>query len=107
MENRLKIGQRPVGDHLNVLVWDRSAISRESFFSLDRSSTSQRSSQHFDLGQVGDQSGIILLIWKSGLKPGLHTVVRIAEHACNDASKRILMFSAHRLQIFLVRDQCL
>ena len=32
-------------------------------------------------------------------------VIRIAEHACDDASKRI--FSAHWLQKFLVRDQCL
>ena len=32
---------------------------------------------------------------------------RVAEHACDDASKRILMPSAYRLQIFLVRDQYL
>ena len=34
-------------------------------------------------------------------------VVRVAEHACDDASKRILKPSAHRLEIFLVRDQYL
>ena len=41
------------------------------------------------------------------LKPGLHIVVRVAEHACDDASKRILKPSTYRLQIFLVRDQYL
>ena len=40
-------------------------------------------------------------------KPGLHIVVRIAEHACDDASKRILKPSTYRLKIFLVRDQYL
>ena len=39
------------------------------------------------------------------LKPDLHIVVRVAERACDDASKRILKPSAYRLQIFLVRDQ--
>ena len=34
-------------------------------------------------------------------------VVRVAEHACEDASKRILKPSIYRLQIFLVRDQYL
>ena len=43
----------------------------------------------------------------SSLKPGLHIVVRVAEHACDDASKRILKPSTYRLQIFLVRDQYL
>ena len=39
-------------------------------------------------------------------KPGLH---RVAEHACDDASKRILKLAllSYRLQIFLVRDQYL
>ena len=41
------------------------------------------------------------------LKPGLHIVVRVAEHACDDASKRILKPSTYRLQICLVRDQYL
>ena len=41
------------------------------------------------------------------LKPGLHIVARIVEHACDDASKRILKLPTNRLQIFLVRDQCL
>ena len=41
------------------------------------------------------------------IKPGLHIVVRVAEHACDDASKRILKPSTYRLQIFLVRDQYL
>ena len=39
------------------------------------------------------------------IKPGLHIVVRVAEHACDDASKRILKRSAHRLKIFLVKYQ--
>ena len=43
----------------------------------------------------------------SGIKPGLHIVVRVAEHACDDASKRILKPSTYRLQIFLVRNQYL
>ena len=42
---------------------------------------------------------------KVEMKPGLHIVVRVAEHACDDASKRILKPSTCRLQIFLVRDQ--
>ena len=41
------------------------------------------------------------------VKPGLHTVVRVAEHAYYDASKRILRPSTYRLQIFLMRDQYL
>ena len=41
------------------------------------------------------------------VKPGLHVVVRLAEHACDDASKRILKSSTYRLQMFLVRDQYL
>ena len=41
------------------------------------------------------------------LKPGLYIVVRVAEHACNDASKRILKPLSYQLQIFLVRDQYL
>ena len=35
------------------------------------------------------------------LKPGLHIVVTIAEYASDDATKRILRLSTHRLQIFL------
>ena len=42
---------------------------------------------------------------KYNLKPGLYIVVRVAEHACDDASKRILKLSTYRLQIFLMRDQ--
>ena len=41
------------------------------------------------------------------LKPGLLTVVRVTEHACDDASKRILKPLTYRLQIFIVRDQYL
>ena len=43
----------------------------------------------------------------TSLKPGLHIVVRVAEHACDDPSNRILKPSTYRLQIFLVRDQYL
>ena len=39
--------------------------------------------------------------------PGLHIVERVAEHACDDASKMILKPSTYRLQIFLVRGQYL
>ena len=48
-----------------------------------------------------------LLLSKTCVKPGLHIVVRVAERACDDASKRILKTSTYRLQIFLVRDQYL
>ena len=41
------------------------------------------------------------------IKPGLHIVVKVAEHARDDASKRILKPSTYQLQIFLVRDQYL
>ena len=45
--------------------------------------------------------------FSASLKPGLHMVVRVAEHACDDALKRILKPSTNQLQIFLVRDQYL
>ena len=41
----------------------------------------------------------------SPFKPGLHIVVRLAEHACDNVSKSILKPSTYRLQIFLVKDQ--
>ena len=50
---------------------------------------------------------ILQTIWRPGLKPGLHIAVRVAEHACEDVSKRILAPSTCRLQIFLARDQYL
>ena len=37
------------------------------------------------------------------LKPGLHIVVTIAEHAFDVAPKMILRLSIHRFQIFLVK----
>ena len=40
------------------------------------------------------------------LKPGLHMVVIIAEHA-SDVPKKILRLSVHRLQIFLVKHEYL
>ena len=39
------------------------------------------------------------------IKPGLHMVGRIAEHPCDDASKRILKLPTYRLKIFLVKYQ--
>ena len=42
--------------------------------------------------------------WRA-VKPGLHIVVRIAEHACDDASKRILKLSTYRLKILPVKYQ--
>ena len=39
------------------------------------------------------------------VKPGLHIVVRIAEHACDDALKRLLKLSEYRLKKFLVKYQ--
>ena len=41
------------------------------------------------------------------VKPGLHIVVTIAEHASDDAPKRILKLPTHRLQIFLVKREYL
>ena len=41
------------------------------------------------------------------LKPGVHIVVRVEEHVCDDVSKKILKPSTYQLQIFLVRDQYL
>ena len=41
------------------------------------------------------------------VKPGLHIVVKAAEHACDDASKRILKLSIYSLQLFLVKHQYL
>ena len=41
------------------------------------------------------------------LKPGLHIVVRVAEHASDDVLKRILKLSTYPLQIFLVKHQYL
>ena len=41
------------------------------------------------------------------LKPGLHMVVTVVAHACDDASKRILKLSIYPLQIFLVKHQYL
>ena len=40
---------------------------------------------------------------KSALKPGLHMVLTIAEHASDVATKRILRLSIHRLQTFLAK----
>ena len=37
------------------------------------------------------------------IKPGLHIVVTVAEHASDVAPKRILRLSIHQLQIFLVK----
>ena len=39
----------------------------------------------------------------SSLKPGLHIVVTIAEHACDDVLKRVFKLLIYRLQIFLVK----
>ena len=36
------------------------------------------------------------------LKPGLHIVVIVAEHACDDASERILKLSKYQLQVFFL-----
>ena len=41
------------------------------------------------------RSAIVAMYENQNLKPGLHIVVRIAKHACDDALKRILKFSAH------------
>ena len=41
------------------------------------------------------------------VKPGLHIVVTVAEHACDHVLKRALKLSTHRLQIFLVKYEYL
>ena len=41
------------------------------------------------------------------VKPYLHIVVTIAQHACDHALKRVLKLSIYRLQIFLVKYESL
>ena len=41
------------------------------------------------------------------LKPGLHIVVTIAEHACDHVLKKVLKLLIYRLQIFLVKYEYL
>ena len=41
------------------------------------------------------------------VKPGLHTVKTIAEHACDLILKRVLKLSTYRLLIFLVKYESL
>ena len=53
------------------------------------------------------QEKLLMLIMSYFLKPGLHIVVTVAEHACDDASKRILKLLIYPLQIFLVKHQYL
>ena len=49
-------------------------------------------------------AAIITVVEDDGsFKPGLHTAGRIAEHVCDDASKRILKLSKYRLKKFLVK----
>ena len=45
--------------------------------------------------------------FSASLNSGLHIVVRVAEHACDNALKRILKLSTYPLQIFLVKHQYL
>ena len=42
-----------------------------------------------------------------GRKPGLHVVAGITEHASDDAPKRILSLSTHRLQVLFVKYEYL
>ena len=49
----------------------------------------------------------ITTIWRLGFNPGLHIVVTVAEHACDQVLKRVLKPSTHRLQIFLVKYEYL
>ena len=51
-------------------------------------------------------------VWTSSerenrLKPGLHIVVTIGEHACDHVLERVLKLSAYRSEIFLVKYQYL
>ena len=41
------------------------------------------------------------------VKPDLHIVVTIAQHACDRALKKVLKLSTYRLQIFLVKHEYL
>ena len=56
-------------------------------------------SYHLNQGEFSHKAYIF------DLKPGLHIVVRIAEHACDDASKRILKLSEYRMKKFIVKYQ--
>ena len=48
---------------------------------------------------------IAVFILKTSFKPGLHMVGKIAEHAYDDALKRILMLPTYSLKIFLANYQ--
>ena len=45
--------------------------------------------------------------WQETIKPGLHIVLTIAEHASDNAPKKILRLSTYRLKIFLVKYEYL
>ena len=94
---------------LNNYPWTRlsvriiAAIERQFFFShgnpcFDNSNLSEETFAINTWGAVISSLGhgrkhmltIPPTIWRPGLKPGPHIVVRVPEHACDDASNRIL-----------------
>ena len=56
---------------------------------------------------VGWDVGLVFMCNFIVVKPGLHIVVTIAEHACDRVPKRLLMLSSYRLQIFLMKYEYL
>ena len=76
--------------HMVTHVFDNSNLSQE-IFAIDTWGAVICSLGHGHKHMVT----ILPTISKPGLKPGFHIVVRFAEHACDDASKRILKPSTY------------
>ena len=53
---------------------------------------------YYVIGRIGSIS-------TSRVKPGLHIVVTVAEHACDNVLQSILQLSKYQLQIFRVKDE--
>ena len=56
--------------------------------------------------KIGGMQGLFFRSFIS-VKPDLHIVVTIAQHACDRVPKRFLKLSTYRLQIFLVKYEYL
>ena len=52
--------------------------------------------------KIGGMKGFFIRNFVS-VKPDLHMVVTIAQHACDRVLKRVLKLSTYRLQIFLAK----
>ena len=51
------------------------------------------------------RAGLVFMRNGISVKPSLHVVITIAQHACDRVLKRVLKLSTYRLQIFLVKDE--